>query len=290
MSGAWLPDDVGIRSRLVPLSFGRMFAADVGPGRDEEPRPPLVLLHGLFVTHHMFHRVIPAWAAKRRVIAPDLPGCGDSDHPDPEDASGYGAGWLASSVAEAMTALGIERFDLLGHDLGGAVALALAASEPARVRRLILCDPLALAVSLPLPGALALAPTLGAEVFARTLRRTDVRSWLSEALSTPELLDRDDFEVYWDRLGRQGAPRALHAMLREVGLLARLRERLDSVRAPTLVVWGDRDEIVPPEQGERLVELLSDGRLEVLDGCGHDPAAEQPERLIDLVDDHTAPG
>ena len=289
MSGAWLPDDVPIRSRLIPLSSGRMFATDVGPGAANDERPPLVLIHGLFVTHHVFHRVIPAWAAKRRVVALDLPGCGDSDHPAPEDASGYSAGWLASAVSDAVSALGIEHFDLLGHDLGGAVALALAASEPARVRRLVLCDPLALAVSLPLPGALALAPTLGAEVCARTLRRTDVKSWLSDALSTPELLDPDDLDVYWDRLGRQGASYALHAMLRDVGLLARLRERLDSVTAPTLVVWGDRDDIVPPEQGERLVELLSNGHLEILDGCGHDPAAEQPERLIDLVDEHTVP-
>jgi pimeloyl-ACP methyl ester carboxylesterase len=65
-----------------------------------------------------------------------------------------------------------------------------------------------------------------------------------------------------------------------------LRDRVRAIEAPTLVVWGDRDRLVPPEQGDRLVELLPNARLELVDGCGHNPADERPVEVARLLSDH----
>lgn len=290
MGGAWVPSDVPIRSRLTRLPWGRVFAVDVGPGPAATGAvPPLVLLHDVFETSFAFHQITPALVSSRQIIALDLPGCGDSDHPSPEQVDGYSVPWLARAVEETLGVLGVERFDLLGQGFGASVGIQLAAAHPELVRRLILVGPLVLSRELPIQGAAGLWPVLGSEVFRRVFGRADLRRVLEQTVSTPELVRPARLNVYWDRLGRGGAREATHAMLEQVAKSDRLREHLDEVYQPTQVVCGDRDALVPPEHGERLVELLAAGILEVVDGCGHAVAEERPERLVELIVEHCGP-
>ncbi|MCX4245460.1 alpha/beta fold hydrolase [Paraliomyxa miuraensis] len=282
------------RSRLLATSAGRVYAVDRGPL--EGPVPPLVLLHGLLVTHHAFRAILEPLATGtpqhpgRRVIALDLPGGGESDRPEPSEADGYSLSWLAERVDEALGALGVGHCDLLGHSFGGAVALQLASTVPARVRRLVLVDPVAFTMELPLEGKMALVPRLGPLLFTQLYRRADLRRYLVRAFSTPELLDERAVDVYWDRLGRDGGREAGYAMLLQMTRMDALRERLPKVNAPALVVWGDRDGLVPVENGERLVELLPHAELAVVEGCGHAVAEERPDALLELVRGHLGPG
>lgn len=278
------------RSRLVDTSGGRVFAVDRGPSSGSQP--PLLLLHGLLVTHHAFRAILEPLATSvagrpgRRVIALDLPGGGESDRPKPSAADDYSLTWLAERVDEALGALGIEQCDLLGHSFGGAVALQLASTVPQRVRRLVLVDPVAFTMELPLEGKMALVPRLGPLLFTQLYRRADLRRYLLRAFSTPELLDERAVDVYWDRLGRDGGREAAYAMLLQMTRMDALRDRLPRVEAPTLVVWGDRDGLVPVENGERLVELLPSAELRLVEGCGHAVAEERPDALLELVQDH----
>ncbi len=283
-AGPWLPDEVDDRSRLVTLPLGRVFVCDVGPADPSAiTAPPIVLVHGLFVTHHVFARIIPLLAKSRRVIALDLPGAGDSDHPAPAVADDYSVAWLAEAVLQTADAVGVDRFDVLGHDFGGAVALALAARYGGRIGKLHLLDPVALTVSLPLTGTLSIVPSLGSRMFERTLRRADLRGFLLQGLSAAELLCEPDVNVFWDRLGRRGARAATFAMLSQLPSLVRLRDTIRSVEVPTQVIWGDRDAIVGVEQGERLLALLGQGTLERVEGCGHNPADERPALVVRLI-------
>jgi pimeloyl-ACP methyl ester carboxylesterase len=269
------------RSRLVPTEGGRVYAVDRGPEGGEHP--PLVLLHGLLVTHHEFRGIIDALAVDRRVIALDLPGCGESDRPAPEDADGYSLPWQAARVHEALGALGVKRCDLLAHSFGGAAAVELATSVPALVRRLVLVDPVVFPMELPLEGRLALLPRLGPYVWKQLYRRADLRRHLVRVLSTPELLDERAVDVYWDRLARDGGREAAYAMLQRMEGLDPSGERLARVQAPTRVVWGDRDALVPVEIGERIVRTMAAAELSVVEGCGHAVPEERPEVLVELV-------
>lgn len=279
----WLPAEVADDSRLLELPFGRVFACDVSPPAAELRKPPLVLLHGLFLTHHAFSRIIPRLAVDRRVVALDLPGAGDSDRPNAAQVDDYSFEWLADAVAATLEALGVSTCTLVGHDFGGTLALVLAAKQPDRVRELFLLSPLALTVSLPLQGALAIAPSLGLEVFRRTLRRVDFVRFLEQGLSTPELLDEGDAHVFWDRLSRWGGREAAYAMLAQMPSVVRLRDRFTSVSVPTTLVWGDRDQIVPPEHATRLAGLLPNASEAIVDGCGHNPAYERPAEVAGLL-------
>jgi pimeloyl-ACP methyl ester carboxylesterase len=269
------------RTRLVPTDGGRLFAVDRGPLASDPP--PLVLLHGLLVTHHAFRAIIDPLAAERRVIALDLPGCGESDRPDPDAADGYALPWLAARVHEALGALGVVRCDVLAHSFGGAVAVELALAVPALVRRLVLVDPVVFPMALPLEGRLALLPRLGPYVWKQLYRRADLRRHLVRVLCTPELLDERAVDVYWDRLAREGGREAAYAMLQRMEGLDPLGERLARVQAPTRVVWGDRDALVPVETGERIARMMPAAELVVVEGCGHAVPEERPEALVELV-------
>ncbi len=272
------------RSRLVRTGGGRVYAIDRGEEAGE--RPPLVLLHGLLVTHHAFREIIDPLAADRRVIALDLPGCGESDRPDPDRADDYSLAWLAARVHEALGALGVQQCDLLAHSFGGAVAVELITMVPSLVRRLMLVDSVIFPLDLPLEGRMAVLPRLGPMLWKQLFRRTELRRYLARVFSTPELLDERAVDVYWDRLGRDGGREAAYAMLMQMTRLDPLRERLGHVHPPTCVVWGDRDSLMPVDTGERLVRLLPHAELRVVEGCGHAVPEERPEVLIELARAH----
>ncbi|MCA9704757.1 MAG: alpha/beta hydrolase [Myxococcales bacterium] len=269
------------RSRLVGPRGERIYVVDRGP--EHTDAPPLVLLHGLLVTSHAFREIIPALARTRRVLAVDLPGCGESNRPEPDAASGYSVPWLATRVHETLDVLGVARCDLLAHSFGGAVATQLVSRVPGLVQRLVLVDPVVFTMELPLEGKMALLPRLGPFLFKQLYRRADLRRYLGRVFSTPELVDERAVDVYWDRLGRDGGREAAYAMLLQMARLDDARERLSEVGCPTLVVWGDRDSLMPVETGQRLAELLPDAKLRVVEGCGHAVAEERPDALVELV-------
>lgn len=282
MSGAWLPEPCPDRSRLVSLPWGRVFVVDVG----DEDAPPLVLLHDLLLSSYMWRRITPAFAGTRRVIAIDLPGAGESDRPAPEPAHGYSLSWLAAAVADTLAAMGLEHGDVMGQGLGGTLALWLASEHPAGVGRVVALAPYLWRPVMHREQRLAGVPAFGEQVFDRVYRRKDLERTLGTWRSAPELLDPIALDVYWDRLERSGGVPAVCAILRQLDDLEPLRERLPAIVAPTLVVWGDRDVVVPSEHAAAIAEMLPHGSSIVVDGCAHSIAEDRPERLVAIAGAH----
>lgn len=297
-----LPED---RSRLLNMAPGRLWLQDLGPQAAGDT-PALLALHSLLVTGWDFRFIAePLAAAGRRVLVPDLFGCGNSDRPEALDTAGYGFEWHAELLADMLDRLEIPSVDLLGHGYGGAIAMHLAARlergrHRVKLRRLILVAPHCLPVEAPiaLPGPMprlrrawnwvGFAPL----VFRTVFRRADLRRFLRRSLSTPELLVsaklRDDVDVYWDRLCRDGGLEAVQAMLGQIDQLHEfaidgVRERLEtaarSITSPTMFVWGDRDEIVPTALAERATTMIPNAVLRIVEGSGHAPHRERPEPL-----------
>lgn len=306
-----LPED---RSRLLPMAPGRLWVQDLGPAHPhEDGEVPLLMLHSLLVTGWDFRFLAePLAAAGRRTLVPDLFGCGNSDRPHAYDTSGYGFAWHAELIARMLDQLEIPVVDVIGHGYGGGVAVHLArrlelphGEHRVRLRRLILIAPHVLPVESPiaLPGPMprlrrawswvGFAPL----VFRTAFRRADLRRFLRRSLSTPELLDsehmRHDVDIYWDRLCRTGGLEAVQSMLRQLDLLHEftidgVRERLQvaarSITTPTMLVWGDHDEIVPTALAERTAALMPAAELRIVEGCGHAPHRERPEALLQVLD------
>jgi pimeloyl-ACP methyl ester carboxylesterase len=254
--------------------------------------PVLLLIHGMGGTFENWQAVIEPLARQHTVLAPDLPGHGRSA----PGGGDYSIGALAAGLRDLLVALGHERATLVGHSLGGGIAMQFAYQFPETTERLVLVSSGGLGheVSLllraaALPGAnafIAATAALGSTVggaLARGLGIVGVRPGadVSEvARGYASLADRD----------------------RRAAFLATLRGVIDTggqrVHAgdrhyldegmPTLIVWGDRDPIVPLHHGQNAHEAIPGSRLEIFRGVGHLPQLEAPDRFIAVLEQFIA--
>ncbi len=268
-----------MRFRRLSLQSGLHVAClDAGASRPSGA-PPLVLLHGIGADRGEWALTLPLFARARRVLAMDLLGHGRSDKPAGEGVE-YRIRLLANAVVDAIEALPDrpERVDLLGHSLGGAVALDLVRRFPRLVRRLVLVDaagqPVEETIDV-LAASLAFVP--GSFGDARRLLATSVNSRL---LGHP--LVALAAVLYKGR--RKNRPQLMKLVASMAAGEDALKPRdLSRISNETLVLWGDRDRIFPLAAGRRLARGLPNARLEILPRCGHVPPTERPVALARRV-------
>ncbi len=247
----------------------------------------LVLLHGFAASTFSWQAVMPQLSEMATVIAFDRPAFGLTARPMPgewEGDSPYSLEAQADQTAALMDRLGIDQAVLVGHSAGGTVALLTALRHPDRVKALVLVD--AAVYRGGTPGWLG--PVLRTTqmrhlgpLMARSLGKRGGRllpgAWYDESKVTAEVL-----EGYERPLRAQNWDRALW----EVVVASRplhLEERLGEVRVPVLVITGEHDRIVPPDQSIRLAEELPNAELVTIPICGHLPQEERPEAFVAAV-------
>jgi pimeloyl-ACP methyl ester carboxylesterase len=254
--------------------------------------PVLLLIHGMGGTFENWQAVIEPLARRHTVVAPDLPGHGRSA----PGGGDYSIGALAAGLRDLLVALGHQRATLVGHSLGGGIAMQFAYQFPEATERLVLVSSGGLGheVSLllraaALPGAdlfIAATATLGSTVgraLARGLGIVGVRPTadVSEvARGYASLADRDR---------RAAFLATLHGVIDTGGQRVHAGDRhyLDE-GMPTLIVWGDRDPIVPLHHGQNAHAAIPGSRLEVFEGVGHLPQLEAPGRFISVLEQFIA--
>lgn len=263
-----LPKDVSARGARIRF-------VEAGAGA------PLVLLHDCAASHEVFTGLIERLAGTFRVIAPDLPGFGASEKPDPQKYA-YGFDAFSESVFDLVAALGLGRVHVCGHGLGGSVALTLAARHPAIVHRLVLVDAavypanehgLDRAGRTPVLGALLFRQLMGPALFRAYVQGT---VYAGAAKVPPGRLD-----ALYESFNAPAARQALHATVVGTADTRPLVARLPRVTSEALVVWGRDDRIAPVEHGRRLARELR-GRFEVLE-CGRCPPDEEPDTFASVL-------
>ena len=246
--------------------------------------PTLLCIHGITQDSTTWEHVGPALAGVARVIAVDLPGHGDSDNP-PGDHS---LGAYASTCRDLLFALGDTSATIVGHSLGGGVALQFAYQFPELVDRLVLLDSGGLGTEVsPLLRAAALP---GADPVVRLLATPLVHRALvrgGEAMERFGLRAGADLEEVAQGLRNLSDPAARHAFLRTVRATIGVRGQRVSARdklylaehIPTLLLWGAEDRIIPVEHGRATHEAIPDSRFETLPGVGHFPQLDAPREV-----------
>jgi pimeloyl-ACP methyl ester carboxylesterase len=239
---------------------------------------PLLLVHGYLSSHLTWEEVLPPLAAGARVIAPDLPGFGESEKPSPA-RYGYGFDAFADTLADVIAALGLARVSVCGHGLGGAVALTLAANYPALVERLVLVGPLVYSAKMGAMARIGALPVVGAVAFKQMYGRAMFRRYFRElvyASDEPPWARIDaHFEMFNVPAAREAAYATTLALLDRRPVVA----RVPRVAVPTLAVWGRGDRCAPLADGRRLARELRGARFEVLES-GHAPHEECPDAFV----------
>jgi pimeloyl-ACP methyl ester carboxylesterase len=252
--------------------------------RDEGVRDdpsPIVLLHGTAASLHTWEGWVETLKARRRVIRFDLPGFGLTG---PAPNGNYSIENYVRFVTAMLDKLGVQHCVLGGNSFGGYVAWATALALPDRVDKLILVDAGGYALagsSPPLGFRIAQLPGLN-RIFETTLPRSLIESSVRAVYGdpskvTPELIDR-----YYELALREGNRRALaqrFAQARPGELAARIPE----LKLPTLILWGDRDQLIPLEAAARFHRDVSGSKMVMFDDLGHVPHEEDPGRTVAAV-------
>jgi pimeloyl-ACP methyl ester carboxylesterase len=256
----------------------------------------LLLIHGMAGTAENWHSVIEPLALRNAVIALDFPGHGLSA----PGGGDYSLGSLASGLRDLMLTLGHERATLVGHSLGGGVALQFTYQFPEMVERLVLVSsgglgpdvsPLLRAAAL--PGAdLFISATAGVgqkagSLVGRGMGMLGLRPSADVAEVTRAYASLSDPER------RKAFLATLRAVVGTDGQRVAALDRLYLAEAlPILIVWGDRDPIIPVAHAEEAHRVLPNSRLEVFEGVGHVPQLESPGSFIAALErflDETEP-
>ena len=256
----------------------RMRVVEAGEGR---PRA-LVLLHGFLTSHLEFDAIIDSLAYDFHVIAPDLPGFGDSEKPSPSRYP-YGVDIFAEAVADVIAAYGLGRVDILGHGIGGAIGITLGALHAELVTRLALISPLTYAH----PPNRRLRPTLwpvvGSALFKQLFGRRSFRSFFRDEVYQPGFkMDVGLLDQMYDQFNAPSARESAYAVMRAMLDTRPVVARVTRVRQPTLVMWGRDDRIYPAAFALKLSRELPDARLELFD-AGHAPHMERPRELVTVT-------
>ncbi len=249
--------------------------------RDEGPRDdpsPIVLLHGGGSSLHAWEGWAQALKVRRRVIRFDAAGHGLTG---PSADGRYGGDNDVRLVIAILDKLGIAHCVIGGNSMGGAVAWRTALAHPSRVNKLILVDaggypfrsastPLGFQL-MRIPGVTwLLQNTLPRFLVAQGLRKV----FADPAKVTPEMVDRAV-----ELTQRAGNRRALIERFRQ-RRPTNLAERIRELKVPTLIVWGGRDSLIPPENAERFHRDIGGSTLAMFDDLGHAPNEEDPERTV----------
>lgn len=257
----------GIAPRGIEAGGRRLRVLDIGQGEGE----PIVLVHGFGADLNAWMFNQPVLAERRRVVAIDLPGHGGSV----KQVWAGDAATFAAAVTDALAALGIGRFHLVGHSMGGAIALVLVGQMPERVASLTLLAPAGLGPEV--NGAFI-------DGFVKVRRRREALELLAVLVHDPSLISRAmiDETLRYKRL--DGVPEALDTIARAWFPGGRqaldLRPVLAALTVPAQIVWGRDDRIIPVAQAETLAGRMS---VHILDEVGHIPQMEKAGEVNRLI-------
>ena len=252
--------------------------------RDEGTGEVLLLVHGMGGSSNTWSGVIPLLAKKYRVIAPDLLGHGESDKPRGD----YSVGAFAVLLRDLLDALDIPRVTVIGHSLGGGIAMQFAHQHRQYCERIVLIssggfgdDVGRVLRLLSLPGSELVLPVIASR--PAILAGNAVRALMGSSdrfKARPSLSNRDN---------RQAFLRTLRSVVDFRGQAVCALNRLGFHGVlPALIISGDEDRVIPVEHARAAHRMLPDSRLHLLSGVHHHPPTERPETVARLIDDFIA--
>jgi pimeloyl-ACP methyl ester carboxylesterase len=274
----------GEELREVSLHGHRVFFRSAGTG------PVIVLVHGITSTSATWANVLPYLAERFTVVAPDLLGHGESAKPRGD----YSLGAYASGIRDLLLALGHERATFVGHSLGGGVAMQLAYQFPEHCERLVLVSSGGLGREITFllraasfPGSELVLPVLVNERLlgaGRFVGRLLGRAGLRVHTDVGEVL-RGHASLS-DGEARSAFLHTLRTIVDAGGQRVDATDRLYLAESiPFLIVWGERDPIIPVEHARAAHRLVSGSRLEIFPGAGHFPHLDDPLRFVGVLTD-----
>lgn len=252
--------------------------------------PALLLLHGLGCDHTTWDPVIDRLAKRFTVIAPDLLGHGASDKPRAD----YSVGGYANGMRDLLTVLGIDRVTVVGHSLGGGVAMQFTYQYPELVERLVLVAPGGFGPEVTPAIRMITAPgfhQLAAVATLPGLRHAGV-AWLRALKKTGLTLTRDldavadIYDSFKDERTRAAIRHVVRAVVDWRGQVITMVDRAYlTEHMPICLIWGEDDLVIPASHAEHARRVAPGAQITLLPNCGHFPHRDHPDRFAKVLQD-----
>ncbi len=263
--------------------------------RMEGKGPTLLLLHGIAGSSRTWRDVIPRLTDRFTVIAPDFMGHGLSEKP----VGDYSLGAFASGIRDLLEVLDIERASVVGQSFGGGVAMQLAYQHPELCERLVLVDSGGLGREvnwmlrfMTLPGSDYLMPVIFPS-FVRDWGDSLLRSMNDRGIRMSRITEMwSAYASLAEAENRPAFTRTIRSVIDPGGQTVSAMDRLYlASQMPTLIIWGDKDDIIPLSHAHAAHQAIPGSRLAIIEGVGHFPQIEAPEHfvtaLVDFLDSTT---
>jgi pimeloyl-ACP methyl ester carboxylesterase len=252
--------------------------------------PALLLLHGLGCDHTTWQPVIRTLARRYTVIAPDLLGHGQSAKPRAD----YSVGGYANGMRDLLTVLGMDKVTVVGHSLGGGVAMQFAYQFPERTERMVLVAPGGMGPevspairAITLPGfhtAMGVVSLPG----VRETTRLGLRTLAATGLSVTRDLDEvaEIVSSFRDPKARSAIRQVVSAVVDWRGQIVTMADRAYLTQAmPICVIWGGDDTVIPVRHARNAAEMAPGATVEVIPDAGHFPHKDHPQRFVQVLND-----
>ena len=271
-----------VEPREITLHGHRVSYRTAGSG------PLLVLIHGIAGSSATWEEVLPALAERYTVVAPDLLGHGLSAKPRTD----YSLGAYASGIRDLLGVLGYERGTIVGHSLGGGVAMQFAYQFPERCERMVLVSSGGLGHELhlllraaALPGAEWVLPLLCSSALC------DAVDGAARLLGRAGLRAGPDLDEVWRSFASLSDPDARQAFIHTVRTVIDIRGQRASAgdrlylaaEMPTMIIWGEHDPLIPVAHAYSAHERIRGSRLEIFTDAGHFPYRDHPLRFVEVL-------
>ena len=283
----WSPDkdraELEVRYARAPTDFFqaagvRLHVRDTGPPTGARDAPVLLLLHGFGSSLHTWEPWASGLQDRWRVISIDLPGAGLTGADPTGD---YSDARSLQVLLALLDGLGVARASVVGHSMGGRLAWRLAAEHPERVDKLVLLAPDGFAS----PGfAYGKAPDVGplVRLMKHVLPKAVLRASLAPAYADRKRVKDEMVDRYHDLLLAPGVRGALIARMEQL-VLQEPTPWLQRITAPTLLLWGEQDAMIPVANAQDYLRVMPKARLVALPGVGHLPHEESPQVSLPVL-------
>jgi 2-hydroxymuconate-semialdehyde hydrolase len=259
----------------------RLHVVDRGPkkGRGKAAAPTVLLLHGIPTTGYLWHDVVRDLESSYRCVVPDLVGLGDSE--SPADTTAYGPAAQAQTMLALLDHLGVASATVVGHDIGGTVAVEMARLAPERVSALALLTPLLHTDIWPVRSALPFTLPVIGEVSLTALQRVPGLGQLTLRRAMDGSMPSAEADQYLAPIrtatGGAGVLRVFRA-IDPAGAQATLPLLGD---IPTLLIWGEKDPVHPLSYGKLCADEIPGARWVPVSGGGHLLPTRMPQRVAE---------
>ena len=252
----------------------------------------VILIHGFAGYMECWEDNIMALAQVRKVYTLDLPGCGRSDKPQAR----YSAPYFADFIKDFMITQDVDKATLIGLSMGGAIVLQFALQYPHQLEKMVLVDGGGLGKELSISFRIGTLPILG-ELLSRPSRQGSAEVF-KQIFYNQDLITDQRIEEGYEMSSLPGAQRCGLNTLRtscnfwgvKGNALRAIRDHLEEIEVPTLVLWGAQDRLVPVAHAHLAVKRLPNAKLHIFNPCGHMPNIECAKEFNAVVEDFLSNG